>query len=209
MILLILAAMFSNVGNMGLPFNQLRYGDGGISRAIIYMFISSVIVYTIGVFVTSLGQQSWQKALMSTAKLPVIYAVLSALIIYGTGIQVPQPLMNGITIAGQGAIPVMLILLGMNMADANGAIKWRVTIPSVAARLMIAPIVAALVAMLIGLQGLARNVTIIEAAMPVAVASIVLTTEFDVEPETMTGIVVISTLLSPITLLAIITILGL
>jgi predicted permease len=209
MILLILAAMFSNVGNMGLPFNQLRYGEAGISRAIIYMFISSVIVYTVGVFITSLGKQTWQQALKDTFKLPIIYAVLSALIVYGLAIPVPQPIMSGITIAGEGSIPVMLILLGMNMADANGAIKWRVTLPAVATRLMIAPLVAALVAILLGLQGFARNVTIIEAAMPVAVASIVLTTEFDVEPETMTGIVVASTLLSPITLLVIITILGL
>lgn len=209
LILLTLASMFSNVGNMGLPFNQLRYGDAGVARAVIFMFVSAVIVYTAGVFITSLGRQAPLKALTGTLKLPVVYAVLSALLLYALNIALPAPIMAGIDIAGAGAIPVMLILLGMNLADAGGIRQWRVTLTASASRLIIAPVVTLAIASVAGLHGLARNITIVEAAMPVAVATIVLTSEYDVDPETMTGIVVFSTLASPITLLGAVTLLGL
>ncbi|MCO5191860.1 MAG: AEC family transporter [Anaerolineae bacterium] len=208
-ILLVLAAMFGNIGNMGLPFNQLRYGDDGVARAIIFMFVSAVLVYTIGVFVTSLGKHSWRSALTGTLRLPVVYAVALALLFYSLPISVPAPVMTAVDITGSGAIPVMLLLLGMNMADAGGITEWRVTLSAATAKLIIAPLVTFGIALAIGLTGLARNVSIIESAMPVAVATIVLTTEYNVKPETMTGIVVFSTLLSPITLLGMITLLNL
>jgi predicted permease len=208
-ILLVLASMFGNIGNMGLPFNRLRYGNDGMARAVIFMFVSSILVYTVGVFVTSLGSKPWRSALVGTLKLPVVYAVVAALIFYSLSLTVPAPIMTAIDIAGSGAIPIMLLLLGMNMADAGRIAEWRVTIPAVTAKLIISPLVATVIALAIGLTGLARSVTIIESAMPVAVASIVLTTEYNVKPETMTGIVVVSTLLSPLTLLGIIAILNL
>ena len=36
--------------------------------------------------------------------------------------------MTAVDITGSGAIPVMLLLLGMNMADAGGITEWRVTL---------------------------------------------------------------------------------
>lgn len=206
---LLLGLMFVNGGNYGLTLNQLRYGDAGLSLAIVFYIVSTILAYTLGVFVVSMGSRTWRESLRKLAGVPAIYAVFIAMIVYGLRIPVPGPLMAAIELAGEGAIPAMILVLGMNMADMEGLAELRLTVPTVLLRLLGGPIVAILVAALIGLQGLGRSVSIIEASMPTAVLTTVLATEFDVRPTTMTGIVVLSTLLSPITLSVLITFLGL
>ena len=206
---IVMAAMFTNGGNFGLPLNQLRYGDPGLARAIIFFFCSGILMYTIGVLIVSSGKKSLADALRGLARLPIIYAVFLGLLIKVTGVQLPVALLKGLDIAGDGAIPIMLAVLGMQLADITNLAEVRIAIPATLIRLIIGPIVAVAMAELIGLQDLGRSVSILQASMPVAVATTVLATEFDVMPEAMTTTVVLSTLLSPITLVAIIQILGL
>lgn len=205
----LLALMFVNGGNYGLTLNQLRYGEDGLSMAVVYYIVSSILVYTVGVFIVSTGRRSWRESLGKLARVPAIYAVGLAMIVYGLQISVPGPLMSAIDLAAGGAIPAMVLVLGMNMADLARLANLRVTLPAVALRLVVGPAVALFVAALLGLQGLNRSVSIIEASMPTAVLTTVLATEFDVKPAMITGIVVLSTLLSPITLSLLINLLNL
>lgn len=197
---LLITLMFVNGGNYGLTLNQLRYGDEGLALAVVYYVTSTILAYSVGVFIVSMGSRTWQASLKKLATVPALYAVLLALLIYGLDITVPGPLMAAIELAGEGAIPAMIVVLGMNMADLRSVSQLRLTLPAVSLRLLVGPLVAVLVATVIGLQGLSRSVSIIEASMPTAVLTTVLATEFDVKPALVTGIVVLSTLLSPITL---------
>ncbi len=43
-IALLLVLMFVNGGNYGLTLNKLRYGDDGLSRAVVYYFTSTILV---------------------------------------------------------------------------------------------------------------------------------------------------------------------
>ena len=103
----------------------------------------------------------------------------------------------------------MLLVLGMQLADLQGVAALRLSIPAVSLRLLLGPLVGAGLAALLGLQGLGRATSIIEASMPTAVFTIILATEFDLQPTAVTSIVVLSTLFSPLTIAAVITILGL
>jgi predicted permease len=117
--------------------------------------------------------------------------------------------MNTVEIVADGAIPTMLVVLGMNMADMDGLASWRLALPAVSLRLLVAPLLAVLAAGLIGLNGLSYSTSIIEASMPTAVITSVIATEYEVQPPVVTSIVVLTTLLSPITLALVITLLGL
>ena len=141
-------------------------------------------------------------------KLPAFYAVILAIVVYSLNITIPEPIMSGIEIAGAGAIPVMLIVLGMQIADLKSMESVWQSIPASLVRLLVAPILAVLVANLVGLTGLARTTSIIEASMPTAVFTTILAVEFNVRPGFVTSTVAISTLLSAITLPIIITLLG-
>jgi predicted permease len=206
---LMLLAMFTNSGNYGLTLNQLRYGEAGLSRAVIYFTVSTILVYTVGVFVASSGKAGVKDGLKRVATLPTFYAIILAMIVYNTDFRLPVTLQRGIEIAGAGSIPVMLIVLGMQMADLESLRQIRLSAVGVGLRLAAGPIIAVGVATLIGLDGLGYNVSIIQASLPTAVITTILATEFDVAPTAVTTGVVLSTLLSPITLTAAINLLGL
>jgi len=79
-----------------------------------------------------------------------------------------------------------------------------VHVPALAAvailRLIVAPALAALLAGLVGLEGLARDVTVLESAMPTAVITTILATEFDSDPPFAALCVLVTTLASLLTL---------
>ncbi len=206
---LLIVIMFVNGGNYGLTLNQLRYGDNGLARAIAYYTTSTVLLYTLGIFIASMGKMTWRQSLRRLARFPAVYAAVLAIVVYNFGLTVPAPLLRGIEIAGAGAIPVMLLVLGAQLADLRGVTDVRLTLTAVPLRLLIGPLVGVLVAALLGLTGLGRSTSIIEASMPPAVFSIILATEFELKPPVVTGIVVIATLLSPFTIATVITVLGL
>ncbi len=197
---LLLCLMFVNGGNYGLTLNQLRYGDSGLSLAIVYYIVSTILAYSVGVFIVSMGRLSGRESLRKLATVPAVYAVALAVLVFTFDIPVPEPLMEAIELVSNGAIPAMILVLGMNMADMTGLEQLHLTVPTAAVRLLAGPLIALAVATLIGLHGLNRSVAVIEASMPTAVLTTVLATEFDVKPATVTSIVVLSTLLSPITL---------
>jgi len=206
---LLIVLMFVNGGNYGLTLNLLRYGEEGLARAIVYYTTSTFVVYTAGMFIASMGELTWRQSLRQLLRLPPVYAAVLAVVVYALRLEVPAPLMRAIDVAGTGAIPVMLLVLGMQMADLRGVARWRLATPAIGLRLLAGPLVGVLVAGLVGLEGLGRATSIIESSMPPAVFTIILATEFNLQPAAVTSIVVLSTLFSPLTVATIITLLGL
>jgi predicted permease len=206
---MMLVIMFVNGGNYGLTFNQLRYGDDGLARAIIYYLTSTGMVFTVGIFIASMGQLDWRTALRNLLRLPPLYAVVLAMVVYGFDFSLPSPLLRAVEIAGAGAIPVMILLLGMQMADMPGWGGMNLVLPAVGLRMIAGPLVGFGLALLMGLDQLTRSVAVIQAGMPTAVMTIILATQFDLRPAEVTGAVVISTLVSAVTLPLVIYFLGL
>lgn len=206
---LMIVTMFVNNGNFGLTLVDLRYGQVGVSRAIVYYATSTMLVYTLGALIASMGRLHWRDALKRMLRLPAVYAAFGAVIVYSLNITVPRPLMSAIEVAGAGAIPVMLLVLGMQMADLRGGINMRLALPAISMRLLLGPMIGLVVATLIGLEGLGRSTSIVQSSMPPAVFTIVLATEFGLKATVVTGIVVMATLISPLTIAMAITLLGL
>lgn len=207
---MLILAMFVNSGNYGLTLLQLRYGGDGLARGVVYYVTTALLMYTAGILIASLGQVSWREALRRMTRLPAVYAALLAILVYNLQIPIPTPIMNGITIAGSGAIPLMLLVLGMQIADlrpddgGNGFV-W----PTIGLRLIVGPFVGLAVASLFGLQATSRSAMIVQSAMPSAILNLIIAAEFGLPTPPVARIVVFSTLLSPLTIAATITLLGL
>lgn len=199
-VVLMLVLMFVNSGNYGLTLNQLRYGEAGLGRAVVYYVVSSILVYTVGVFIVSMGRRSWKASLQKLARVPAVYAVAAAILVYSFALPVPSPVMRAIDITADGAIPAMLVVLGMNLADLDSFANFRFAAFATSIRLLGGPLVAFAIAETLGLQGLSRATSIIEASMPTAVMTTVIATEFDVRPPLVTSVVILTTLASPFTL---------
>ena len=75
-------------------------------------------------------------------------------------------------------------------------------------RLLVSPLIAFGLVLLLGLTGVTRQVAIIEAAMPSAVISSVLATEFGADSDFVTGVVLLTTLASILTLSVLLLLVG-
>jgi predicted permease len=109
-------------------------------------------------------------------------------------------LMRPIGLLSDAAIPMMILVLGMQLERATVAERPLVVAVAVAVSLVVAPFVALGLTSLLHLTGVARQAGVILASMPVAVVTTILAVEFDVAPAFVTNAVLISTLLSPLTL---------
>jgi predicted permease len=209
---MILVCMFVNSGNYGLGVNQRVFGDQGLARATIYFTTSTLLVYSLGVAVAAGSNGGGVRAtIRHVFEVPPMYAAVAALLVRALSIDVTQPalepVMAGIDIASRAAIPAMLVILGMQLARTVLTEHAGPVLTASGISLIAAPIVAWIVAALIGLTGVARQTSIIEASMPAAVINIILATEYRAAPELVTSSVLLSTVLSPITLTLILSLL--
>ncbi len=196
----LLVVMFSNGGNYGLPVVLFAFGTETLSHATVYFVTSSILTYTVGVFLAAAGRRSAPRAIVGIARVPAIYGLASALFVLASGIPVPIALMRPIGLLSDAALPMMIVVLGMQLERATIPDRpWLVAV-AVGLSLLVAPIVALGLTSLLGLSGVDRQAGVILASMPVAVVTTILAVEFEVAPAFVTNAVFISTLLSPLTL---------
>ena len=205
---IVITTMFANTGNYGLPLVSFAFGQDALSFAGIYFVTTTVLFYTLGVLIASLGHMNFREAALGLVKVPTIYGVLLAILINSLGITLPTPLARAVELAAGGTIPLMLVLLGLQLTSVELSTNLRPLQVSVALRLLAAPALALLYAALFGLQGAARQGSITEASMPSMVSATVLATEYHLDAKLVTAVVFVSTLFSPLTLTPLLVFLG-
>lgn len=203
-----LGIVFVNAGNYGLPLILFAYGQEGLARAALYFTMSAILTQTLAIFIAARGRAGVREALLNVLKMPLVYAVTAGLLFNLTGVVVPDPIMKSVDLAAGAAVPVMLVILGIELAHVTIE-NDRVAIAlATFAKLVLAPLLAFPLAYVMQLQGVARSVCIVEASMPTAVMASIVAVEFDARPKLVTGIVFASTLLSIISLTILLGILG-
>jgi predicted permease len=208
LIAILITTMFANTGNYGLPLVSFAFGEQALSYAGIYFATTTLLFYTLGVFLASFGHMSFREALAGLLKIPTLYAVLLAIVINAWNIQIPISLSRAVDLAAGGSIPLMLILLGVQLTSLEFSGNQRALQLSVGLRLIVAPLIALVFAALFGLQTIPRQASVTEASMPGMVSATVLATEYDLDTRLVTAVIFISTLLSPLTLTPLLVYLG-
>jgi predicted permease len=107
---------------------------------------------------------------------------------------------RAVRLFSDACVPVFLIVLGMQLHGARWRGRIGPLLTATGLRLLGGAGLAILLVRLFGLQGAARHAAILEAAMPSAVISIILASEYDAEPGFVTAVVFLTTLLCPLTL---------
>jgi len=172
----------------------LAYGQEGLAFAIIIFAIMVILSFTIGIYVVA-GTGRMSEAL----KQPLVYASVFGGIFAIQGWDVPVWLLNSLDLAGQIAIPLMLLTLGVSIANLSVGEVGRAIVLSLA-KLSVTTAIAVLVVLLFGLTGVARGALVLQLIMPVAVTSYLLAERYRAEPDKVAGIVVVSTLISVATI---------
>lgn len=205
----ILSTTFMNAGNYGLPFTDFTLGSDGLAWASIFFVTNVMTMNSVGIYIATAGAFSPAAALRKLGTFPTIYAIPLALMVRAFDVEIPLPILRPIELLSGATVPTMILLLGMQVAS-NGFPKQKALLAiSTSLRLLASPLTAWLLALLLGLSGVARDAALIESAMPTAVFTAVLAYEFDLDPSFATSAIFTSTLLSPLTLTPLIALLGL
>ncbi|MEO8258166.1 MAG: AEC family transporter [Acidobacteriota bacterium] len=204
----LLVVIFSNGGNYGLPVVLFAFGPEALSYATVYFVVGSLMTYTVGVFLAASGRGNARRALAGVVRVPAIYGVAAAAMVIATGRELPLVVMRPISLLSDAALPMMLLVLGMQLERATIPARPKVVFVAVGLSLVVAPLLAIGLAWGLGLTGTARQAGVVLASMPVAVVTTILALEFDAAPAFVTSAVFLSTLLSPFTLTPLIAYLG-
>jgi hypothetical protein len=206
------AILLMNAGNYGLSVNLFAFGEEGLSRATLYFTVSALLSSSLGVYLSARGRVSTRQSLLRVAGVPMVYAAALGLVCNLGNLTVPEPLLKAVHILGQASVPVMLAVLGAQLVQTiQNRQPLLLHLPALgvvtATRLIVAPALAWVLAGLVGLSGLARDVSILESAMPTAVITTILATEFDSDPPFAALCVLATTLASLLTLTALLNLL--
>jgi predicted permease len=197
---LVLCVLLTNAGNYGMSVSLLAFGPSALAQASLFFLASAIVSYTGGIFVASMGRTGWRDSLLGLLRMPTIWAVALAFAMTGMGLHLPRPLASSVHLLSSACIPVFLLVLGMQLRGARLEGPVRPLLIATAMRLGGGVATGLLLAPLFGLTGVARQAGVLQSGMPTAVIATILATEFDVEPGFVTSVVLLTTLLSPLTL---------
>ena len=197
----VLASTFPNAGNMGIPISFLAFGEEGLSVALIIFVAQGIISWPLGTLIVARAQTiGWKEPLIQVLKLPTLYAVPIALFIRFINFSIPSNLYRPIDMMADAAIPCMLLLLGYQLSNGLKEINLKDLALLNITRLILSIPVVYLITIVFNITDIAQNTLILMAAMPTAVFTVLLATEFGTKGQYVANSVITSTLLSMITL---------
>ncbi|GAA0372304.1 AEC family transporter [Bacillus horti] len=207
---LILSTAFMNSGNYGTPIILFAYGETGFAYAISFMILQSVIMNFFGVYYAASGRLGFKDSLKSISEMPLTYALILGVFMNVFDIHMPENLYTAIDLVGQSAVPVVMVILGMQLAELkiDKVINKEKLIYGTIVRMFLSPIIAYVFVLLLPIDPLLGKVIIVSAAMPTAVTTVMYALQFNTSPRLVSAIALVTTLVSVFTITILITLLG-
>lgn len=185
--------LFANTGNMGLPLVLFAFGEAGFNVAILYMVSTTVIHYTLGIYILSYDESPFE-----VLKLPLVYSAVAGVLLSISGWKLPVAIFRSVHLLGEASIPVMIFALGYKLSEV--AIKdVGKSFMAGGMRILFGVILGVLSVRLLHLEGVEASVVILLAAMPPAVFNFVLADRYNQDSETVASIILAGTLISAVT----------
>ncbi|MBC6404521.1 MAG: AEC family transporter [Rhodospirillales bacterium] len=182
--------IFGNTGNMGLPLCLFAFGEEGLALGITLFAVSTILNFTLGPSIAA-GSISPKQIL----RMPILYAVVGAVTILITGLRPPHWLGETIHLLGGVTIPMMILALGVSLARLKIVGLGRALVLT-SIRIGGGMVLAFPVAWLFEVEGAARGVLIVQAAMPAAVFNFLFAERYSSAGSDVAGVVLVSSLVS-------------
>lgn len=205
---LVIAAIFMNAGNYGLPVAFFAFGDEGLSKAIVFFVIQATLGWTVGIFLASRAHAGPLEAIRAVFTVPTTYAATIGFLVGVLSLSVPRWFLQATDVLGDAAIPAMLIVLGIQLASTRAFASLRTIAGALSVRLVFSALIAYGLTQVLGIDDLTSKVLIVVAGMPTAVFTIILATEYGGKAELASSIVVASTLASLVSVTVLLTLVG-
>lgn len=200
----LVTVMIANTAFMGYPVNLGIYGHEGFLRAI-FCDIATLIIFLLLSFILAVKFGGNAKtAIKRIALFPSLWAIILGMALNLLNIPIGPVLTQTVNYLGDGAIPLIMLSLGLSInLEGLARSKSMIAFTSIM-KLAFFPLVAAIIVMYLGLSDLQYSVTIVEAAMPSGMLSLLLSITYRLDYELTSDCILINTVISLVSLPAII-----
>lgn len=212
---LMLCVMFMNAGNYGLPAARFAFGQEGFDRAVLFFVVQAILAQTLAIYIAGAGHGDRRGGLVQLLRMPQIYAVLAALAFRIGGLRLEpagegilNDVFRGVALVGDAAVPLLLIILGLQLAETGRISEGPKVALATVLRLGLSVPLAVGLSYLLNLDELSTKLAVMLSSMPTAVNVTILAIEFNVRPRFVSSAVVVSTAVSVFTLTLILVLLG-
>jgi malate permease and related proteins len=182
--------MFNNCGNMGLPLAMLAFGPAGFPPMVSMFAISNLLQFTLGVWLID-----HRARFANLLRNPMVWATFIGFACAIAKPALPLWLATAIKLVGDALIPMMLLSLGVRLADVRWN-EWRLGIVGGVLRPVSGVVVAALVGRAMGLSTTQQGLLILFGCLPPAVLNFMVAEQFRQEPAKVASIVLIGNALA-------------
>ncbi|MGD9577970.1 MAG: AEC family transporter [Syntrophorhabdus sp.] len=189
-----------NITYIGLAVLYYMLGEEGLKKGSILIGFLILVNNTLAIAVLSWTSQkhgSIGKSLTSVAKTPLIIATLAGMLLLYLGIPVPKILMKSMGILANIALPMALIIIGASMSVGTIKSSFRTSGIVTFIKLMVLPSLSFLFCYLYAIPLSDALPGIILLAAPTATTSFILANQLGGDTELASGVITLSTLLSP------------
>ena len=183
------SVMFVNVGPIGIPLVVLAFGQDYLGLAILFMVLSNVYHFSIGV---SLMSGKFDIKLLATNPL-ILSSVLGILFSFYNFI-FPSWLNTSLTMVGSILVPLMLLSLGIRLAESK--IEYlKVGLLGSIWTFIIRISVVLVITQFLELDPVQKGTLILFAALPSAIFNYMIADRFNCEPNKVASIVIVGHIL--------------
>ena len=179
------SVMFVNVGPIGIPLVVLAFGQDYLGLAILFMVLSNVYHFSIGV---SLMSGKFDIKLLATNPL-ILSSILGILFSFYNFI-FPSWLNISLTMVGSILVPLMLLSLGIRLAESK--VEYlKIGLLGSVWTFIIRIIVVLVITQFLKLDPIQKGTLILFAALPSAIFNYMIADRYNCEPNKVASIVIV------------------
>ncbi|MFI1162400.1 AEC family transporter [Streptomyces sp. NPDC020801] len=209
-----LCSSYVNSGNLGIPIAVYVLGDASLVAPV--LLFQQIMVTPIALTVLDLsgtGEKGplWQR-MLAPLRNPIAVGSLSGVLVSATGLEVPGPVMDPLTLIGNMSVPAVLLAFGISLHGSTAPGRGRdrhLVLLSVALKSVGQPLAAwALASAVFGLRGAPLLDVVVTSALPAAQNLFTYASRYRVGESLAREAILLSTILSVPVLVSVAALLG-
>lgn len=195
---------------LGIAFAENIYGDSGLVPLMIVASIPLFNIFSVIVLIRSANagetnrKAIWKKTFMGIVTNPIIIGIFAGIPFAILEVQFPVIIEKAMNSVGNLSTPLALIAIGAGFSTGSALQKWKPTVIACVVKLIVIPGVFLPLAVWMGFRNEELVALLILTGAPTTVSSYIMAKNMGNDGVLASGIVVMTTLLSSVTLTAII-----
>jgi predicted permease len=174
-----MVAVLGNTSYLGFPLVQAGFGAEALPYAVIYDQLGTfLILATYGAVIIGIYGGHQPATVGAICKriyqFPPFIALCAALLFNYLGVIYPMWLKEALAIIGKSMLPLAMFTVGLQLTLKYPAEQLKLAAYGLTLKMVIAPLVTLFILVVVGQQGMALKVAVLESAMPPMVTAVVM-----------------------------------